>query len=77
LEHHRFVGAALPGKHRVQGLDRFARTHEAGDLHELAEELTAEHAVVLEMLVTAFEQRRIRCSSGPVYRGGLDVEALE
>jgi hypothetical protein len=51
----RFVGAAFAGEHGVLGFDGFVRTDRRRDLVELAEELTAEDAVVFEVLIATFE----------------------
>jgi len=50
-----FVGPALAGEHRVLGFDVLGGTSCRRDSGELAEELPAEHAVVLQSLIAALE----------------------
>ena len=50
-----FVGPALAGEHRVLGFDVLGRKSCRRDSDELAEELPAEHTVVLQSLIAALE----------------------
>jgi hypothetical protein len=50
-----FVGEAFAREHRMLRLGGLVRTGQAGDSEELAEELPAEHAVVIQPLVAALE----------------------
>ena len=58
----RVVGAPLAGEDGMQRLDGFVRADPASRLDELAEQLAAEHAVVLELLVAALEGGDGGCS---------------
>jgi hypothetical protein len=50
-----FVGPALAREHHMLGFDGLARTSRRRDSDELAEELPAEHAVILQPLIAALE----------------------
>ena len=50
-----FVGPALAGEHRVLGFDVLGGKSCRRDSDELAEELPAEHTVVLQSLIAALE----------------------
>jgi hypothetical protein len=50
-----FVGPALASEHRVLGFDVLVRTSCRRDSKELAEELPAEDAVVIQLLIAALE----------------------
>ncbi len=54
-----FVGAALSCEDGVLRLDRLIGAGQSRDPEELGEELAAEHAVVLELLIAADEGVRI------------------
>jgi hypothetical protein len=63
------VGPALAGEDRVKRLDRLLRAHQRSRTDELGEELTTEHSVVFEVLITGGE-----VVSRP---RGADVQARE
>ena len=69
----RFVGAPLAGENRVHRFDGLVGADPAGHLDELAEQLSAEQAVVFELLVAAFEHH----DAGVLRRPGREIEALE
>ena len=70
------VGTAFAGEHRMLGLDGLVRTDRRRDLDELAEELAAEHAVVFEPLIAAFELGDAVFSGAP-RRQGVKIKARE
>jgi hypothetical protein len=76
----RFVGPALASEHRVLGLDGFVREGQAGDSEELAEDLPAENAVVIELLIAALELGHVVAGallSGAPRRHRMKIKACE
>jgi hypothetical protein len=69
----RFIGSALAGEDRVLGFDGFLRTGQRCDPEELAEQLTTEHPVVLQLLIPAV----VLCGHAVAGRGLGDVQAAE
>jgi hypothetical protein len=63
-----FVGPALASEHRVLGFDVLVRTSCRRDSKELAEELPAEHAVVIELLIATLELGHV--VAGVLFFGG-------
>jgi len=80
LVSNRFVGAAFAREHRVLGFDCLVRTSCRRDSDELAEKLPAEHAVVFQALVTAFELGYVLAGaflSGAPRRHRIEIKASE
>jgi hypothetical protein len=50
-----FVGPAFAREHRMLGFDGFVRTGQRGDPDELTQELPAEDAVVIQLLIAGRE----------------------
>ena len=76
----RLVGPAFAREHRVLGFNGLIRTDRRRDLDELAEELSAEHAVVFQALVTAFELGYVLAGaflSGAPRRHRIEIKASE
>jgi hypothetical protein len=55
----RVVGSAFPGEHRMQRFDGLVRARQACGADELPQELAAEQPVVIQLLVSAFEDQDI------------------
>jgi len=75
-----FVGPALTSEHRVLGFDVLVRTGQAGDSEELAEDLPAENAVVIELLIAALELGHVVAGallSGAPRRHRMKIKACE
>ena len=72
----RLVGPAFACEHRVLGFDGLVRTDRRRDLDELAEELSAEHAVVFQPLIAALELGDALVP-GALRRHRVEIEARE
>ena len=75
-----FVGPALAREHRVLGFDGLVRTGRRRDSDELAEELPAEHAVVIQPLIAALELGHVVAGallSGAPRRHRMKIKACE
>ena len=75
-----FVGPAFAREHRMQGFGGLVRTAQAGDSEELAEQLPAEHAVVIQLLIAALELGHVVAGallSGAPRRHRMKIKACE
>ena len=75
-----FVGPALAGEHRMLGFDVLVRASCRRDSDELAEQLPAEHAVVLQLLIAALELGHVVAGalvSGAPRRHRMEIKARE
>jgi len=75
-----FVGPAFACEHRMLGFDGLVRKGQAGDSKELAEELPAENAVVIQLLIAALELGDVVAGvlfSGPPRRHRTKIKARE
>src|SRR3954451_12393868 len=72
----RLVGPAFAREHRMLGFDGLVRTHRRRDLDELAEELSAEHAVVFQALIASLEIGDNLFSGAP-RRHRMEIKARE
>ncbi len=76
----RFVGPTLACKDRVLRFDRLVRTGRRRDLDELAEKLTAEYSVVLQLLIATLEFGDVVVGAltfGATRRHRLKIKACE
>lgn len=73
---HRIDCPAFTREHGVQRFDAFIRTAHARGLDELAEELSAEQPVVLQLLIGTLERRRVGFGSLPG-SVGAQIQAAE
>lgn len=80
LVSNRFVGPALASEHRVLGFDCLVRTSCRRDPKELAEQLSAEDAVVIQLLIAALELCYVIASAlhfGALRRHRMKIKACE
>jgi hypothetical protein len=75
-----FVGPALASEHSVLGFDVLVRTNCRRDSEELAEQLPAEDAVVIQLLIAALELGRLVAGAllcGARRRHRMKIKACE